>query len=123
MKPFCLIFLLASLFGNVSLAHGHIQFIENKGQWNNKVLFQTKISSGELYLEKNYLTFHFWDSKKVSDLFHQTLKNKADTFIQEHAYQVQFVGANLNPSIIRENKEAEYFNYFLGKDKSKWAGE
>ena len=71
MKPFCLIFLLASLFGNVSLAHGHIQFIENKGQWNNKVLFQTKISSGELYLEKNYLTFHFWDSKKVSDLFHQ----------------------------------------------------
>ena len=40
--------------GKVSFAQ--LQFIENKGQWNNEVKFMSEAGSGAFYLQKNGFT-------------------------------------------------------------------
>jgi len=42
--------------------------------------------------------------------------------VHGHNYEVEFVGADLS-NTIKKNETPEYYNYFLGKDRSKWASE
>ncbi|QLH46410.1 MAG: hypothetical protein HWD58_12730 [Bacteroidota bacterium] len=39
-----------------------------------------------------------------------------------YAYDVVFVNANTSPVFKREGEKSYYHNYFLGNDRSKWAG-
>ena len=42
--------------------------------------------------------------------------------IRGHVYEVKFLNANPNPIVIPDKLQSNYNNYFLGNDKSKWAG-
>ena len=39
----------------------HHAFIENKGQWKNEVLFKTKFSGGNLWIQQHKFVFHLQD--------------------------------------------------------------
>lgn len=41
--------------------------------------------------------------------------------VRSHAYEVTFVGASRNATIIPEKPLESYYNYFTGSDSSKWA--
>ena len=41
----------------------NVEFIENKGQWNNKVVYKAQLPAGSLYLENKDINF-FLDSNK-----------------------------------------------------------
>ncbi len=45
-----------------------------------------------------------------------------DLKIRGHVFEVKFINANPNPIVIPEKPIETYNNYFLGNDKSKWAG-
>ncbi len=89
-------------------------FIENKGQWPEKVFFRAELPEAFIYVESNGV---FVDLRSPSEHVHgcdsrNLNKQKA------HAYRM----------ILGENLQAQgskfrngYYNFFLGDDPSKWA--
>ncbi|MBC7383598.1 MAG: gliding motility-associated C-terminal domain-containing protein [Bacteroidia bacterium] len=93
-----------------------IQFIENKGQWEPNVLFKAELPIGNLFVEKNQLTYLFVDKEATHKLEHGTpLKS-----IHFHSVKVKFLGSNFNTYLTKDYKSKEYFNYFKGPEKN-WA--
>jgi len=115
-------FLLFSIVFFISvLSKGQHRFIENKGQWNEKVQFKTEISGGNLYLENQKLTFDRYDSEIVSKVFAAHRGEKAippPERLNCHAYQMHFLGAN---TILPKGLQAFQTKYafFLGNRSGK----
>jgi gliding motility-associated-like protein len=121
----------------VSPVMAQLQFIENKGQWDNKVNFKADVQSGTFFLEQNGFTvlLHNTDDlKAMANLLHGHLTPvqlerekhrkiatvpKSST-LRSHAYRVHFEGAMKNVSISPEKSLPTFNNYFLGNDPSKW---
>lgn len=121
------LFLLFLSFWSYSQEHkGGYTFIENKNQWHQNVKFKADVKSGYFYLENDGFLFNLLDVKKANEYIESHYdKSKKRDFKQLdwHAYKVQFLNANSNTKLIGSDKTPEYYNYFLGSDASKWAGE
>lgn len=42
--------------------------------------------------------------------------------IHHHAYEMNFLGANPDPAIVPDHEASTHYNFFLGNDPSRWAG-
>lgn len=104
------------LFGQEKV---NIRFIENKGQFENQVDFQLKTNAGDIYLEGATTTYCLYDKSELTDIQHGKLKIE-DASFDGHAYKTHFKNA-LTPTIVKEKKSSEYYNYYIGNDKAKWA--
>lgn len=111
-------------------AIAQIEFIENKGQWDKRVIYKGDFSTGALFLEKKGFTVllsNADDLKKRNEFLHGAEKKNAkenpnDTFtVHSFAYNVSFLGGTANPQQIAEKPLATYNNYFIGNDEKKWA--
>jgi len=51
----------------MSLPKSAIQFTENKGQWEPNVLYKADIPVGNLFIEKNVLTYLFVDKEAAHE--------------------------------------------------------
>lgn len=112
---------------NFSFAHGeenHINFIENKGQWENHINYMAKIGGGNVWLHQNKFTFSFInqdDFEKLHQASHGKYKPALNEKIRQHAYTLNFINTNPNVKISSSEKFDFYHNYFIGNDQSKWA--
>ena len=126
------------------LSFAQLQFIENKGQWDNRVNFKSDISTGAIFLQKNGFSVVLHNSddlKKFVDHMHGNLNTDSNTsiskistsrlgptsindnyVIRSHAYRVNFLGASKNVEAQPDKALDTYNNYFIGNDKSKWKG-
>lgn len=131
--------LLAQSGGNFN----SLEFVENKGQWDKQVQFQADFGSGAFFLRKNGIAVLQRNTQDMESLGHVKY-NPADTLhsrpirpdgsgsgstddntqhiLHSHMYFMDFVGANENAEIVGEKPQDTYYNYFIGNDKSKWAG-
>lgn len=102
-----------------------LKFTENKGQWNSKVLFRAQLDGGALFLEKDALTFNFYDKNKYRSLHHGGIAKGQykDLNIKGHAYKVHFENANPLTSVEKSEMGSDYENFFLGNNPSAWASE
>ncbi len=110
-------------------AHVHEQwgakFQENKGQWPSQVTFKCNIPYGALYMEKQGLVFVSMreaDLNMLHDAKHGHQKLPDPFLIHGHAHRISFDGGNQNPEISTARHFPDYVNYFIGNDRSKWAG-
>ena len=126
-KRLFFLFLFTASFFSVKNAAAQVQFIENKGQWNNKINYKGDFSTGSFFLEQKGFTVLLDKPEEVSGLseyMHGASRNTSDTFIlHSFAYNVTFLGAAQAPKAVPEKPLATYNNYFLGNDQSKWAGD
>jgi gliding motility-associated-like protein len=115
----------------VRAQYNNIEFVENKGQWDNRVKFQGDVGSGAFFVRSAGFTVvqhNPADLKDISDAIHgfDGKGNKRDLSqkltLRSHAYSVDFVGASTQPSLIPDKPLDTYNNYFIGSDPSKWAG-
>lgn len=103
----------------------HFRFIENKGQWDRKVLFSADLGNGQLYIEKDGFTFSLIDPDSKP---HQHDKDhgigepglEPEGKIKGHAYKLEFMGSKKEVQILQENILPEYFNYFKGNNPDHW---
>ncbi|MFN2439225.1 MAG: hypothetical protein ABR503_08490, partial [Chitinophagaceae bacterium] len=127
------IFLVLFLSGLCVSAQNYqaFQFIENKGQWNSRVRFKGEVPGGVLYLHSNGFTVlqnNAGDLQRIQELVHGhdlhdskiALRNEAVT-LRSHAYNVEFINASPNASVVADKPLITYNNYFIGSDPSKWA--
>lgn len=118
----------------------NIEFIENKGQWDEKVLFMAKVSAGAFFIHKDGFTVVQHNNNDWSRL-HQLVHEKGfhrnegdekskdeipvspggDVILRSHAYTVNFENANTKAQVIPDKPLFTYNNYFIGNDPSKWA--
>lgn len=94
------------------------EFIENLGQWDEKVLFKTTISDGSFFLEKNGFTYSLLDMKPFRE-GHENQIPLPDS-IQGHAFKMKFLGANASVISKGQQKLVAYRNYYIGNIPSKW---
>ena len=111
----------ANAFAQIS----SIEFVENKGQWEDNIQFKAKIPAGNLYLESNRLTYQFYDEQDMNnlhDLHHNMIKNptEEDYIMHIHAFNIEFLNAQ-TPQFEVTDPSSDYLNYYLGKDESRWA--
>lgn len=108
-----------------------MEFVQNKGQWQKKINYKGDFNTGSFFLENNGFTVLLnkpEDVQKLSEKKHGYLKKGQVTNVKDSlvfhsfAYNVSFVGAALNPEKIPDKPLPTYNNYFIGNDKTKWAG-
>ncbi len=101
-----------------------IIFKENKGQWPEKVLFGAEFLNTKFYINKTGFNYCFYDQNdliKAHDIIHhRSEEGFTISPINGHNYEVSFENAVLKDPI-KTNEQHEYYNYFLGNVKSKWA--
>jgi gliding motility-associated-like protein len=94
-----------------------LQYVENRGQWESNILFKSSIKEGNIYLERDRITIDLFEKNR-----HHPRPIPSDSLPKRHAYNILFQGCNQNAKIQRNEKDIQYFNYFLGSDSSKWRG-
>ena len=105
-----------------------IKFVENKGQWDNRIAFRAKLPNGMVWIEKDRITFDFVDPddlEKLREIHHGHKKGKktdAPYTIRHHAYRMIFRGAGDHAAVSGSDVTATYHNYYLGDNLEHWAG-
>ncbi|WP_018614508.1 gliding motility-associated C-terminal domain-containing protein [Segetibacter koreensis] len=142
MRPNILITIAIAFFFSIKSAYcqyANIEFIENKGQWNENVKFKGVMNNGAFFLtEKGFrvLQSKAEDLEKMSDFFHGFShvsahniaaksvippKDEDGITVHSHAYNVEFINAQ-TPAIVGDKPLNTYNNYIIGNDPSKWKG-
>jgi len=123
-------FLLAATFFVADRSFGQMQFVENKGQWDDQVKYRGDFSSGSFFLQDKGFRVLIHDPNDlaaVTSLLHGhteiSTTSQKDVVLHSQAYDVDFLGASANIRHVPDKMEATYNNYFLGSDPSKWKGD
>lgn len=114
-----LIFLQLNLTAQISIS-GNLNakcLIENKGQWDETVLFKSNSQGQNFWLQQHGFLF---DLRSFSS--HHSTHQKETNYTQS---AVAFYFKNsLNVSRLKKEVKTDYYyNYFIGNDTSKWARE
>lgn len=103
-----------------------VEFVENRGQWNPLVKFQSQAGDGSFFLEEKGYTISQYNADDLNGMregMHLPPGSRPDrdgpTKVRGHAYKVQFAGAAV-PQIVPEKPLQTYNNYIIGDDPSKW---
>ncbi|RMG25750.1 MAG: PKD domain-containing protein [Bacteroidetes bacterium] len=114
---------------DIAPENSNLRFIENQGQWNEKIRYRVRVNGGSLLLEDQALTWYLFQLPPTyghGAMHRQKLKHTPPTeqqdLIRLHAYQVIFEGANPHPQLQPAHRFAEYHNYFLGQNPTRWKG-
>ena len=98
--------------------NSNIEYFENKGQWDNKVLFKADIFGGWAFLEKNTITYMFMETDKILHRHNHNSQSRQDgnedldvhadenapSIIKGHVYKVNYLNANETATCNGENK-------------------
>ena len=134
-----LIFLAASGFSHDGIKKG-FHFTENKGQFDQNIVFHSKLHVGSMFLEKDRFTFDLYSAEQMNSLFKRKHNSKEEKNgipviskrqpelnpseiekkFKKHSYSMIFNGANANPTILPDLMLSGTKNYFIGNDQSKW---
>lgn len=101
---------------------GRIYFSENRGQWEERVLFRSQMQGATLFAERDCFTLVVWN-KADERLHHPVPQPDADggrRHAKAHAYRMHFDGGKAT-SVEGLDREEGYENYYLGNDPSRWA--
>ncbi|MDQ3046082.1 MAG: PKD domain-containing protein [Bacteroidota bacterium] len=97
-----------------------VKFTENKNQWDKKVLYRAQLDGGVLFLEKNAFTYHFYDKETLRK--NHVNRKGSQGAIRSHAFKMTFLNALPGAKVESKQVTSDYNNYFIGNDRSKWAG-
>ena len=125
-----ILLLLSTLYGLFTYSQT-IEFIENKGQWDDRVRFMGEVSNGAFFIHRDGFTVvqhNPKDWEMIHDVTHnRSLRSKLGSdallTLRSHAYRVDFVDANGKSRIVTDKPLITYNNYFIGNDPAKWASE
>jgi gliding motility-associated-like protein len=96
-------------------------FVENQGQWNSHIFFQSDIYAGSFFLEDGAFTWHFRDLSDLNKVKHGEM-DAADAMVRGHAFRAKFLGNKPATMVSGYREITTRYNYFLGNDPGKWAG-
>jgi gliding motility-associated-like protein len=121
--------LLLSTFASLAQSYNNIEFIENKGQWDDRVLYKGDVSNGAFFIRNGGFTVlqhNPVEFAAVGKFLHgqnpdgsPIAPNQTYT-LNSHAWHVDFMNASANIKSVPSKVIQTYNNYFVGNDQSKW---
>ncbi len=106
-------------------------FSENKGQWDDHILYELRFNNGKLFLENNAFTFAFVDPHQLEETLahphehgqevYDKLMRRESIYFDSHAFRIRFKGANPDAGTAGTSPFGHYENYYIGSDPNKWA--
>ncbi len=117
--------------------YANIEFVENKGQWNDKVKYKGQIVNGAFFLQVNgfrVMQHNAQEMEQIATIFHGPHNNEKDNehskpdikpqnpdsfILHSHAYDVRFLNA-LQPKIQPDKPLPTFNNYIVGSNPDKW---
>ena len=125
MKYFFILLLLLSSYSYAQKVvtpepQNTVKFTENKNQWNSNILYHAFLDGGSMFLETNAFTYNFYDQEALHHN-HVLKQNDKPLPVNSHAFRVEFRNAEADVKHISKQKTADYNNYFIGNDRSRWA--
>ena len=114
-----------SLFAQeIEHAHSiHNAFIENKGQWEDPILFKARFTGGNLWIQQKKFVFHLQDFSALKELHGNPRDVEVETVIPQTVVHLNFLGSNEVTQFEKQLPTTAYYNYFLGNDQTKWASD
>jgi gliding motility-associated-like protein len=97
--------------------------IENKGQWPSSVLFRTNMTGGKVWLQQKKMIYHLQDYSAMQKAHAMQNPSFQSDAVSQTVIHVNFEGANIVSTIEKVGKSKFYYNFFKGKDPSKWASD
>lgn len=100
-------------------------FVENKGQWNENILFKSSVDGGNIWVQQGKLLYHLTDYSnyaKAHANFTSEDKTSNSLKFSQTVVHLNFQGANRIEEVVKLEKSKQYYNFFKGKDRSKWVG-
>lgn len=105
-------------------------FIENRGQWPSEVKYLAKVGGMNAWITNSGVVYDYYKinrnytQQKLEKLTpdKKTKFEQDNTSIKGHVVKMQLVSVNENAVCTGNNRQEGYYNYFLGKDQTKWAG-
>ncbi len=116
---FCYALMFSSMTLRAHQGESLVKFTENKNQWDEQIVYRAQLDGGAMFLQKSRLTYHFYDKDTYRSI-HANPKAEVKP-IKTHWFHVNFLNSNAEVSFTSSNPTPDYNNYYLGKDKSKWA--
>ncbi|HLP19733.1 MAG TPA: PKD domain-containing protein [Chitinophagales bacterium] len=103
-----------------------IIFKQNNGQWESQIKYKAEIKNGAIFFEKNAITFNLFDTRDILRIKgdHHRLEDYKPTIdytLHFHAFKMKFENSSEQVKTSGTDAIKEYFSYFIGNDKSKWA--
>ncbi len=132
-----IVFLLCVHFAAAQTETPNLEFIENKGQWDSRVLLKADIGNGSLFFHKKGIKVVLHNEQELAALVSSHTGYRTDSSnlpaiprnfagrpsaLRAHAYAVNFLNMNEAAKIIPDKPLDSYNNYFIGNDTTKWAG-
>lgn len=105
-----------------TLNHDKI-FLENKGQWPEGVLFNTKMEGGKVWFQQHKMIYHLQDYSAMHELHAMKNPSFQGGEAQQTVIHANFIGSNAVSIIEKSGKSKTYFNFFKGNDKTKWTSD
>ena len=127
---------VATLLLSVSVSYGQMEFVQNKGQWHSNVNYRGDFKTGSFFLERQGFTVLLHkaeDMRKLSEKVHghgaKDLPRTKGVYsatmdtLRSFAYKVKLLGSS--PQAVRQPEKMlpTHNNYYIGNDKTKWAGD
>jgi len=140
-RKYCItltILLVATLKLTAQSGFNNLEFIENKGQWDSRVRFKGNLPSGAFFLQQNGFTVTIHKPEDVEKIIHRhhgaldrntvsaasaEASRRERLNVRSHVYNMKFVGASENVTIVPDKPLPGANNYFIGSDPSKWASD
>lgn len=105
-----------------------VWMIPNKGQWDDRILYNVNLINGHMLVEKNGFTYSFSNIRELygrshdhdEHVGHDHGKLDQNELIKAHAIQSTFLESEWKGLKIEQDSSDFYSNYFLGNDPSKW---
>ncbi len=108
----------------------HIDFVENKGQWESQVRYKAKMREATVWFENDRFVFELLHPGQMEEFFsyktlsyEQRMQKEKPQMIEAHAYHMIFEGANAKPVVEGDGVLPHYENYFIGNDPSRWTSD
>ena len=110
-----------------NLASMPLAFTQNRGQWDERVLFRAETGGVTFFFCENEV--HYLFVREINQLAQVQSPRLADSpfdsmrprhKIESVFINVQFIESNPNPQIVVKNRLSHNSNYFYGSDPAKW---
>lgn len=99
-------------------------FVVNKGQWDDRALFLTKMQNLNYWITKKGVVYDYYQIERDERQFEiDGTPNHNYGHVTKHFGHVifsEFVNSNENPTVEMGGMKQAYHNYFLGNDETKW---
>lgn len=124
--PFLIFAVLSYSNGSEEGVESDFHFTENKGQFDEQTKYLCMLHIGEIRFNDNSFTFDLFSAEELSSFYesrhhHKTHEVSNSDKLNKHVYNMKFLGANSNNTIVPLKKKSSYKNYFRGNDPNKWA--